>query len=106
MLEFPGLSDCVRLREVGEAFAEFELAADIVIEPSNVGGRNRGGLRIVGSLLGERVNGWSGETAVKAAGGEVFVALQGMVELTGIDPQVSLENVGYGQAGVLVQLFR
>ena len=85
VFDLPGFAYRVGLGQIGEAFAKFQLAADIVIECGNVGGSDRGCLGIVGRLLSERVDGRSGETAIKPASSKVFIALQIMVELADID---------------------
>src|ERR1700722_11554275 len=85
MLGLPGFVDGAQLRKISEAFAELELAADIVVKARNVGRSNGGGLRIVGGLLGQWVDGGAGEAAVDAAGGDVITSLQIVVELAHVD---------------------
>src|ERR1700748_1416751 len=80
MLGLPGFVDGSYLRKVSEAFAELELATDVVIEAGNISRGDGGGLGIVGCLLGQRVDGGPGETAVEAARGEVVIALQIVAE--------------------------
>jgi hypothetical protein len=104
VLHLPDVPDGVRFRQVGEPLAELQLAANIIIESGDIRGGNGGGLRIVSGLLRQRVNGWAGEAAVQTARGEVFVALQVVVELAGVDAQVGFEDIGNRQASVLVQL--
>ncbi len=83
---------------------ELQILAHVIIERGNVGGADRGCLRIVARFLAERVERGAGEARVEAAGGHIHIALERFLEFAAIDAQVGFLDVFDGQAGVLMQL--
>ena len=79
--------------QIGLAVAVLQVLADVVVEQRDVCGGDGGALRIVIRAFAQRVEIGTGEAGIESARGEVFVFLEGLLELPAVDAEVGAKQV-------------